>query len=215
MFDPPQYVKRQPALTDAPQAGDANMAHYRWVAPRYVVRYRPMLVGLDIFVSLVMDDRLWRTGAIAKRPTSSSTLFMPAWSFARAMAEIEPKVEAEGFHHFGAPFGFLAGFSCELAFKAFCRGRGATDQSLFRLGHDLKACQEAALASGLKLSMPADVSRFVDLLQRPHAEFLLRYTPVDADSISLPRPQFALDALGSLLDDVFEQEPSIRDEMPR
>lgn len=131
------------------------------------------------------------------------------------MAEIEPKVEAEGFHHFGAPFGFLAGFACELAFKAFCRGRGATDQSLLRLGHNLKACQEAAVSSGLRLSKPAEVARLVDLLQRPHGEFLLRYTPADASSISLPRPHFALDTLGSLLDDVFEQEPSIRDDMPR
>ena len=130
------------------------------------------------------------------------------------MAEIEPKVEAEGFHHFGAPFGFLAGFSCELAFKAFCRGRGATDQNLLRLGHDLQACQAAALSYGLKLSRSADVSRLVELLQAPHGNFLLRYTPADTESITLPRPGFALDTLGSLLDDVFAQEPSIKDEMP-
>jgi hypothetical protein len=55
---------------------------------------------------------------MARPLTSSSTLFMAAWSYTNAMRQMLPTIYNEGSHNLGGPFGLLSGFALELGLKS-------------------------------------------------------------------------------------------------
>lgn len=71
------------------------------------------------------------------------------------------------------PILMLAGFTFELAGKAFIRSRGDSR----RFGHNLKALYAAVDENGLGIA--PQLSQIIDLLAKPHLEHSFRYLPDD------------------------------------
>ncbi len=145
---------------------------------------------------------------------SSSTLFMAAWSYLETMRLMLPSMDQEGRHHLGGPFALLAGFAIELSSKAYLAGHGWNDQRLQKLRHDLGAGIREARSAGLRLSLPTETDRVIALMQEPHSKLQMRYIPADVASITLPAPDFAHRIVKQLIDDVWDQTPSVREDMP-
>lgn len=146
--------------------------------------------------------------------TSPSTLFVAAWSYANAMELLLPSLEGPGNHNLNSPYALLAGFSLELAFKAYLRGNGMSDDGLRDLGHDLSDAFAAAERHGLQ---PTERPRLEDVLRRirrAHKHHLMRYIPASVERIGLPWPDVALLTIRQLLDDVDQQAPQIAADMP-
>ena len=151
---------------------------------------------------------------MARPLTSSSTLFMAAWSYTNAMRLMLPTIYDEGSHNLGGPYGLLSGFALELGLKAALRGRGASDKQLGKISHDLHEALAGVLREGLVLSDSRRVSRLIDLMHPVHLNHLMRYIPADVESITMPDPNFALEVTVGLLEDIERQVPKIAAMMP-
>jgi hypothetical protein len=151
---------------------------------------------------------------MARPLTSSSTLFMAAWSYTNAMRLMLPTIYDEGNHNLGGPYGLLSGFALELGLKAALRAAGANDKQLGKISHDLHATLAAVIDGGLVLSNPHGVNRVIDLMHPVHLDHLMRYIPANVESITMPDPKFALDVTVGLLDDIERQVPEIAALMP-
>jgi hypothetical protein len=83
------------------------------------------------------------------------------------------------------PIYLLAGFQIELLLKAYLTAVGATDKDLKDIGHDLDAAYNAAVAKGLKSSLP--ISDIIAKMSDPHKKLAFRY--FDGAELDLHTPE--------------------------
>lgn len=130
--------------------------------------------------------------------TTPANLFAAARSYVVAMMKLLPEFEHGMANATAMPYYLLAGFAFELSLKAVILRTGSDHTRLRRLGHDLTAIGEAAVASGFVLDELGMTSEMIDRLSTVHKGLVFRYVP-DVEVINLPSPARVLQTLSALL----------------
>ena len=87
---------------------------------------------------------------MAKMSDDNRTSGMGLWTDANEMLQAAKHLMTVKRFAFSQPLYFLLGHALELAFKSYIRAKGASLNSLRKIGHDLVVAKESAVTAGIE-----------------------------------------------------------------